>query len=210
MAYDDYGYLVPQFPDLTEQMYMGYVNDCVNKVKTEFMFFVKSMDRGQNADAIGLGYKPVATMNNWWPSHAGEIRPITLYWMRAPKGTTELQPVERKRWAWRENEKTKYVAIKKDLAASGCAFKIAEPPINPKKFFKYFSLLRMPLVMSPQRKSFLKGLNYRQIDTGAHASFWVNGWDPKTYNIEKEFAFFKTTQKEWKDHGEDGYRNVPI
>jgi len=142
-------------------------------------------------------------MNNWWPSHAGEIRPLTLHWMRATKENPRLQAVERKQW--RYSSKDCYKALEVHMAGSGCGLKIGELPFKKSLFHKYFTLMRLPVEVTPLQKRWLTKYNFRHLDTGKLASYYVNGWKPEEYSTAKEFEYFKTTKEEWKEHGMDGF-----
>jgi len=65
--------------------------------------------------------------------------------------------------------------------------------------------MRLPVEITSLQKRWLNMYNFRHLDTGKLASYYVNGWKPEEYTSTKEFEYFKTTQKEWKEHGMDGY-----
>lgn len=196
--------LVTQFPDLTEIKYTSVVTqEDIREVKTEFMFFLKA-PHSSGIPAEGLGLKPVSMMNNWWPSHNGENRALTLYWARVPHSEGIPQLAERKRWEYSSTEA--YADIEQHLAASGCGLKIGEPPLEVALFHRFFTLMRMPVEVKLIQKRWLTKHNYRLLDTGKLASYWVNGWSPEEYSHAKEYAYFGTSQKEWREKGMDGYR----
>lgn len=200
--------MIVQLPDLTEVLWAHNLPEEVPEAETEFLFFLSGPCGGHRN--LPEGMQPVSCMNNWWPSHHGEMRTLTLYWMRPPNGTKDPQPCKRKKWLYDEERRMKYPtskfnAIKEHLAASGCGFKIGVPPFRVKLFHRFFTLMRMPVEVKPIQKRWLTLHNYRLLDIGAMASYWVNGWKPEEYSEEKELAYFKTTQKEWAEHGMDGY-----
>lgn len=193
-----------QFPDLAElDSLYETTNADIDAIKTEFIFYLKSPIR--SADPLKLGFKAVSRMNNWWPSHNGESRGLTLYWMRAPQSQGEPQAAERRRWGHYYESKSKYKLIEQHLASSGCGLKIGEPPLKVSLFNRFFTLMRMPVTVTPLQKRWLTRYNYRHLDTGKLATYWINGWKPEEYSHEKEYAHFKTTKEEWGVHGMDGY-----
>lgn len=197
--------IVVQFPDVTEYYYQYDMSPKASEaVKTEFAFNLGAF-RNHSAEAEDIGLKPVSTMMNWWPTHAGEIRPLTLFWGRAIYDNGIPQPTNRTYWRFARQDPV-WNKIVFDLAASGCGLKIAEPPLKKEKFHRFFTLLRMPLKLAPIQVKWMAKYNFRLIDTGRLATFWVNGWDPKTYNENEEFKYFSTTKNEWNRHGMDGYR----
>ena len=202
--------MIVQFPDLTEFPCSSELAR-VNSVQTEFAFYLGALvDESYNGikDATRFGFTAISRMNNWWPTHNGENRALTLYWKRCHDrsgGPLEVV-VMRMQWPRSRDFKRDFKSITKHLAASGCGFKIGEPPLKAELFHRFFTLMRMPVKVSPIRVKWLTAHNYRLIDTGKLASYWVNGWDPKTYSIENEYRYFKTSQAEWALHGRDGYR----
>jgi len=68
--------------------------------------------------------------------------------------------------------------------------------------------MRMPTEVTPIQNRWFTLHNYRLRDKGKLASYWVNGWPPKEYSIEKEYEYFEISKKEWKQHGEEGYRGM--
>jgi hypothetical protein len=192
-----------QFQDLTEIPYI-FNAPPLSGIKTEFVFFLKALDKGgKDAKALELGLKPVSSMNNWWPSHNGESRCLTLYWLKLPD-RPNCQGAGVKRVRWEYAERGKWTSIK-NLAASGCGFKIGEPPLQKRQYYKFFTLMRMPVKIKPIEKMWMTQNHFRLLDTGTMSSYWINGWDPKEYSHEMEYKFFKTSREEWRDHGMDGY-----
>jgi len=197
--------MVIQFPDLTEVMY-GYelVQISPSFSQTEFAFQLKSPVAGTSDRMYKeAGFKAVSIMNNWWPSHAGEIRPLTLYWMRA----TEVKPLTQgpNRLNWKYNSTGKWAILEQHMAGSGCGLKIGELPFRKSLFHRYFTLMRLPVEITPLQKKWLAMYNFRHLDTGKLASYYVNGWKPEEYTSAKEFEYFKTTQKGWRETGMKGY-----
>lgn len=196
-----------QFPDLTEIEYMndsycgyGPSPENVKAIKTEFIFFVKALGTSENAIALGL--KPVSCMNNWYNAHRCEWRKMTLYWMRNPNFVDEPQTPTRTNWGINRGHYDEYkwhpyvldrTKLTQDsfLAASGCGFALGEPPFVKKCFYQFHTLMRMPVEVKPIEKRWLLKHNYRLLDTGKLASYWVNGWLPEEYTKEKECAYFK-------------------
>lgn len=195
--------IITQFPDLTELKYTSSVTEeNIRNVKTEFMFYLKG-PLGSGNSVTQQGLKPVSIMNNWWPTHCGENRALTLYWGRVPHSEGIAQPATRKTWGYFSGA---FTTIEQHLAASGCGLKIGEPPFKVALFHRFFTLMRMPVVVTPIQQRWLKKHNYRLLDTGKVASYWINGWKPEEYSHAKEYAYFKTTCTEWAEHGMDGYR----
>lgn len=201
---------VIQFPDLTEIDYAkDMTQESIKQIKTEFIFHLAA-PYYEGINKTKFGFKAVSCMNNWWPSHAGENRKLTLWWMRSPGFLEGPQIADRKVWPSYCLADRKYGKIVKWLSHTGCGLKIGEPPFTVKlfdtQFNRFFTLLRMPLIVSPLKQRFLASRNYRHLDTGKLASYWINGWEPEKYDVEEEYKYFKTTRAEWAEHGEDEYR----
>jgi len=62
----------------------------------------------------------------------------------------------------------------------------------------------MPLKLNDVQKRFMEEYHYRLLDTGKLATYWVNGWKPEEYSMEKEYKFFNTNQTKWRAD-EDNY-----
>jgi hypothetical protein len=187
-----------QYPDLTELRYPTPYE----VPKTEFACYVKAITSCKEAEKQGM--KPVSCMNNWWPTHCGENRTMTLYWMRVPTSDGTPQVLSRHRWHF--SSASVFAKIEEHMGATGCGFKIGEPPLRVSLFHRFFTLMRMPVEAKPIQVKWLTLHNYRLIDTGKLASYWVNGWKPEEYSIEKEYEYFSTSQKEWRLHGMDNYQ----
>lgn len=189
--------MVPQFQDLTE-IPGGYIVG-IKRLQTEFAFAVAAP--GQNfKDLSDYGFKHLADMNNWWPTHAGENRKLEFWWLKQDAANLEKAPM-RRGWCYYEHGSSEEAALKRQLASSGCGFKLAQPPISKKEHYRFFTLLRMPIVVSPLRLKLLKEMNYRHIDTGKLASYWLNGWDPKEYSHAMEYKYFGITHAIWSAKG---------
>jgi hypothetical protein len=189
---------VVQFPDLTEVLYAEGLRN-IKDYKTEFVFYLAA--RKESYNALDLGFKHVAAMNNWWPSHGGEVRQMSLYWLRNPN-KVKPQISAPKSWGARLASYYKNTPCEKHLlqtAASGCGFKIGQVPLKASLYNRFFTLMRLPLVLSEVRRKWLTDHNYRHLDTGSMAQYWINGWDPKVYSgIELEYAHFGITQAQWR------------
>lgn len=199
-------YLATQFPDLTELTHFHHVLD-INKYmtlcSTEFLFYVEAYRT--NAESFdspeNYGFKALAKMNNWWPSHRGETRPLTLWWKRMPQPLPKPVTVYRKRWSFYGDAKV-YKRHEPHMAVSGCGFKIGELPLRTRLFHRYFTLMRLPLIINKIKETWLINHNYRLIDKGELAQYWLNGWPVDTYSPEVEYKYFKTSPKEWEIKGE--------
>ncbi len=197
--------MVIQFPDLTEVMYGNELaNISPSTCQTEFAFQLKSPVT-ETSDRMfkESGFKAVSIMNNWWPSHAGEIRPLTLYWMRATKENPLPEKIYRQKWTYCSS--SKWAILEQHMAGSGCGLKIGELPFRKSLFHRYFTLMRLPVEITPLQKRWLAMYNFRHLDTGKLASYYINGWKPEEYTSTKEFEYFKTTQTKWKETGMKGY-----
>jgi hypothetical protein len=183
-------HLIPQFSDVSEVISSYSVSETTKlNCKTEFCF-ATTMPHSSTDKLIAAGFTAISRMNNWYPSHAGHERAITFWWK---KFLVPVSPVkaERKSWGGFYNKK-----IEKYLSASGCGFSIHSPkdlddmPRDP--FFRYFTLMRMPIEPSEQQYEWLEINHFRHITTGTQSSFWINGWDPAEYTWEREQEFFKS------------------
>lgn len=195
-----------QYPDLTE---LGFAYDLnkrnVDDIKTEFLFYLQGPCSGNMALIKGLDFTEVSCMNNWWPSHRGENRKLTLWWKRGPKDHKPQALLSRHNWTYSGGGKTKWSLIEAHLGGSGCGMMIGEPPLKVSLYHRFFTLMRMPVTTSPIQKRWLTRNNFRLLDEGKIASYWVNGWKPAEYDVKKEYEYFKTTKQEWLEHGMDGY-----
>ena len=200
---------VAHYPDLTEVEGKGLFlpessqpNPEVNRIKTEFVFYLAAGAMWDEGVFISCGFVPIARMNNWWPSHRGEIRPLTLWWKRNKNFERHPRP-QRRIWMdepfFFKDRQGRGLEYYHHLttASSGCGFKIGELPFRKNQFYRFFTLYRIPLNSPPEVLETLKTHNYKHVDTGTEAEYWVNGWDPATYDIHKEFAFFNTSKQQW-------------
>lgn len=191
-----------QYPDLTELKYASARTEKhIEETKTEFIFHLSAPHNYdlRKSYILDAGFQEVSCMNNWWPSHRGEKRTLTLFWMRAPNGLVEPQPCKRKAWLNYRSANEHYFHGQ-HLAWSGCGFKIGVPPLGEfatTRFHRFFTLMRMPVIVKPLNLKWLKKHNYRHLDTGFMASYWINGWKPKEYDIKKEYEYFGTTKEQW-------------
>lgn len=199
-----------QFQDLTEVLYTPnkYCPIDVKKMNTEFVFYLAAP--GAELGAVTQhGLKHVSSMNNWWPSHHGETRTLRLYWLKQDKPNLEKPPA-RKMWYHSRTGCEYYNPITEDMAASGCGFKLGttlkKKTLKPTGFYKFFTLLRLPLAeLKPLEQKWMDLNHFRFLDKGKLAQYWVNGWEPREYSALKEYEFFHTSQKEWYEKGYGEY-----
>jgi hypothetical protein len=162
------------------------------KFETEFVYGISSPgSRGEKLKT--LGFEALSCMNNWWPTHGDAMRKLTFWWKINDKPIEDLAAIKVSPMYYggtNQRSYTQYGPLSFDVRASGCGFKLSEPPISKDKHFRYFCLLRLPLTISAGRKKILNAFNYRHIATGKLAQFWLNGWEPKAYNKKAELQFF--------------------
>ena len=185
--------LITQFPDLTEFEWAAQLEQ---DFKTQFAFYLESPCSGYNPK--NFGFTALSCMNNWWPGHGGEERQLTLWWKKQEQ--FKKRPARRKKWEY--NNCDEYAFHLKDMAASGCGLKIGVPPFAStfnfkQRFHRFFTLMRMPVEATPAQIRLLEKYNFRLIDIGKIASYWVNGWKPDRYDIDIEYKYFGTSQAEW-------------
>jgi hypothetical protein len=201
--------LIPQFQDLTEWYGVsdGYnVQESLKAIKTEFTFAVAAPSQNIGY-LIKEGFNHLSSMNNWWPSHCGQNRELKFLWLKKEGILNLAKAPLRSSWGFGDERKEKYLSDQ--LAKGGCGFKLAIPPIASKDHYRYFTLMRLPVRVSSLRQKLLAKLNYRLIDTGKLASYWVNGWEPKVYSHEMEYKFFGITQSIWSSRGDDWWTYEP-
>lgn len=211
---------VAQFPDLTEILFTNesWRTICVNEdtlkdIKTEFIFHVHAVSEAPSL--VEVGFKPVSCMNNWFSAHRKEWRRMTLYWKRNPLFEGEKQEATRVCWgvndrqlrnaditpyAYRVPDYARLPGYQGDseyLAGSGCGFNLGELPFVEHSFHRFFTLMRMPVRVKLGDKKWLVERGYRLLDRGKFASYWINGWDPKEYSVEKERNYFGVN-KSWE------------
>jgi len=200
---------IVQFPDLTEIETISCNAISKSHIKTEFAFGVAAPNQDTTL-LKDLGFKHLASMMNWWPSHWGHKRELKFFWLRLEEREPQLPG--RLRWCHEPSAdpKTGNFYITKDLAASGCGFKLGTPPLQRASYFRFFTLLRMPVKPGKIQQKWL-GLNFfRHIDTGAQASYWVNGWEPGQWSMKEELARFKGYTDEQADKGLAIYGYKPL
>lgn len=158
-----------------------------SSLKTEFAFAVTAPS---NAATYGGGYealkvfkyKPLASKNNWYYGHNGEHRKLTFWWKKFPDA---------------ENVKAPpggflvggYGGSRK-LTASGCGFKVGSLPLHKDEYFKFFTLLRLPVCPTNLQARWLKMYQFNRIDEGKLSSYYLNGYDPEKWTWEQEVKDF--------------------
>ena len=225
------GYI--QYPDITEILHIYHYNGLAfedKEVKTEFLFWLQAPGGGESeAEAAfasrKLGLTKVASMNNWWPSHCGQERRLNLWWRHFPNKPNTEHDHKLTRWCFGEGEyNPKFMdepnnkstqIICQSLAGSGCGFKLINDKflkdanykcdMRGRSFYRFFTLIRMPLKLNGMQKQFMEEYHYRLLDTGKLATYWVNGWKPEEYSMEKEYKFFNTNHAQWQQKGDDNY-----
>ena len=185
-----------QFPDVTEIVNsyqlanFSKVSLC-EEIPTEFAFATTACTITTKIEEMKMaGFAEISAMNNWWPTHSSTHRKISFWWRRMrTEGIKEITASRKSCGYGTEGTLTGY--HNPYLQKSGCGFKLAEPPLLRKQFFRYFTMLRMPLAITPNQKRWLTACNFHKFDDGEFASFWINGWPPETYTYAEEAAFFK-------------------
>jgi hypothetical protein len=189
----DNRYMFTQFSDLTE-VYTTSLRDYTeanlhDMVQTEFLFGTTTKWQNSHKFCKQLGFKAVSCMNNWWPTHDGDNRTMTLWWKRLRE--KQDAPLEPQPCHWGMNAE-KYGIHERHTQASGCGFKIAEPPLRRNLFFRYHTLLRLPIDPNRIRRKWLEKHHFWLLEVGSFASFWVNGWKPEEYDwLTVEVPFWK-------------------
>lgn len=185
-----------QFPDLTEvDGVCSLEAEEAESIDTEFAFGTSVNTHDSIADLnipiASMGFRALSSMNNWWFSHSGETRIVTLWWKRMCAREDSVQQIS-ERTSWSEDnhftENKPYIPL---TQASGCGFLLGEPPLRSEIYHRFFSLLRLPLQMSTLRTKWLSYHNYRHLDTGKYAQYWINGWSPERYSFDLEKDFWK-------------------
>lgn len=193
-----------QFPDLTEVASSFYYSEvsreALEKEKTQFQFFTTGPACGGGSDKSEFysqfGFRALRRMQNWWPTHSSEIRPMTFWWRKNPVVQDAPEPAARIRWCQSDNfyttvQRAKWQKRHFDwMQKTGCGFKIGEPPLKRAYFHQYFTLLRMPVVLRPFQRLWLMQSNFSYLDQSAFAQYWINGWPVEEYTWEKEREFF--------------------
>lgn len=196
--------LVYQFPDLAEIDGLSHISPSeLNDCRAEFVFGTTlctphfqsqySSDNKKSAtmnSAEKTGMQLLSVMHNWWPSHSYEAdkgRPLAFYWKRLKKDIPDnydFPEATRQTWGYGRQDKL-YRMHEKHLQRSGCGFKIGIPPLKVQYYARYFTLLRMPIKLKKVQLRWMKDFNFRHIDTGKLASYWINGWTMEEYNYRK-------------------------
>jgi hypothetical protein len=186
---------VVQYPDLTELISSSNFADdrltaevVQSKVTTEFAFATTVNRTGKWTEGLGIlglirnGFEPISAMKNWYGVHQRDRWPIVFWWKRIHTGPDVALQTANRTWWCSES------AL--GLHASGCGFKIAEPPLLSERYHQYFTLLRMPKKVGGIQIKWMADHNYRMIALGTHANFWLNGWDPKAWSYMREIEYF--------------------
>jgi len=186
--YDNY-YYVTQAPDITEITCCGLESVLTQEklmdiVHTEFAWVtISPRTHKRGLDALErLGFKRLTSMRNWYTGHNAEWRRLDFYWKRLREVSTDkVNAIPR---TWRGG-------CKPNLSASGCGFAFDTPPILD-QFKKFFTLVRVPLIEHQEKKHLvtLEKFNYRLVDVGSQAAFFINGWDSDKWSREVELEFF--------------------
>lgn len=156
-------------------------------LKTEFAFAVSAPS---NAATYGGGhgalnafkYKPLASKNNWYYGHTGEQRKLTFWWKKFPDAENVKAPPG-------GFQVSGYGGSGK-LTASGCGFKVGSLPLRKVEYFKFFTLLRLPVCPTNLQTRWLKMYKFNRIDEGKLSSYYLNGYDPEKWTWEQEVKDF--------------------
>lgn len=189
--------MIIQFPDLGEETASNYTNSLPVTLPIhypEFSFMVyKDNDETTRATRYFTeqGYKHISCMNNWWITHLHEYRTLNFWWKKHKDGKADLA-AKRERWSGYAQAKLYPVTVPY-LQATGCGFKLGKIPLLNIKWYRYFTLLRMPLVkdINLHHKYWMKKKNFNFLDEGSIASYWINGWPSTQYSEEFERSFWK-------------------
>lgn len=201
--------LQPQFRDLIEINGIAFhknlyckasldynLKQIRNEATTEFVFGCASPGN-QWEPLLEEGWKEISCMGNWWPTHSGDNRKLTLLWKKNEKFKNLPALPARTHWYIHQyNKKHLNYVIAKDLAGSGCGFKLISRMPEKRLHWRYFTLARLPRKVSEDKVVKLTALGYRKFDEGTMASYWVNGQDPTTFTFENEFKFLGTIRTE--------------
>lgn len=188
---DDYSpSMTVQYPDLTEIARVDGLQYCtaqrlLEEVKTEFVFTIQAPStQNLTHELIRHGFTQVSSMRNYYRSHPEERR-LNFWWKRVHPNA---EPQKSGRISWGGSEEGGY------FSHGGCGFKLNNK--LHKAFKKFFSLLRMPLDPTKFQLQWLKINNYRLIEKGNMASFYVNGFDPDTYSFQTEADYWRKVEEE--------------
>lgn len=187
-----------QAPDVTE-LSSSYLTNLKHsfleqRVWTEFAWVTVAVGttngtgvRPEALDSLKrLGFNPISRMSNRHPCHSQQKYYLEFWWKRMHDGVDPWKagPVRVNRCDW---------GGYRDKSASGCGFNFGEPPLTEIKtrFFDFFSLLRIPHTDDKDGlyESHLKRFNFRKVDRGRLATFYVNGFDCDKWDWDAERAF---------------------
>ena len=175
-----------QAPDVVElqSSEVGYLRS----IQTEFAW-VCIPQRFQDTPQTlkNAGFEHLSTMNNHHWAHPKYSSILCFYWKRMHD---KAAPVPRQRYVWMADGNYKGLSHPW-LSGSACGFGFQDGETEEvRPDLRYFNLIRMPLEKLGRGEILRLHLhNYRQIGVGERASFWINGWKPEEYDIEKEKAF---------------------
>lgn len=177
-----------QFPDLSE-LQCSSLSYGPPFLQTEFVFGITAPGSSDKTVFCleEIGFKHLSSMNNWWPSHAGEHRMLKFWWKR----TENKLPVACRRQKWKIYGEETLKFHSENTAYTGCGFKLGEIPLCRARFHQFFTLMRLPLQIVKFQEKWLERYHFRHIDTGTFAQYWVNGWKPKVYSVELENNYWK-------------------
>lgn len=175
-----------QFPDLTEEFSSNW-STSLKKLSTQFAFCTTSPNTARSTitELRKLGFKCVSSMRNWHEGHSREHRKLNLYWYKSPIEQKEPCKMNAQGWCSVLNDKNRRLQI------TGCGFAISDK-LNHRFYWRYHTLMRMPVHPSPHQLRWLERCHYFKIDEGALSSYWVNGFPPKKYSWEKEEEYWKS------------------
>lgn len=164
----------------------------LNEIKTEFAFATVACAKSYQSHVAkaltDAGFSAITTMSNWFYSHSGQWRPITFYWKRM-KSVEESEEVPFKTTYWYTDSNFVSKNPVKTIHASGCGFGLNFGRFS-NRYWRYFTLFRTPLSLTPGRENWLKMRNFRLLDTGKFAKYYINGWDAESYTVDKEKEYW--------------------
>jgi hypothetical protein len=161
-------------------------------IPTEFAF---GTSRDNMPEVMAkAGFKHIRTMINWWPSHAYEKAPMNMFWWKNPNPTRpqEITDVKPHSWMWKYSDDYPNFGVD-DTQGTGCGVKIGHLPLRAYQWYHYFTLMRLPLTknLTEVQKTWLKYRSFKFLDEGSISSYWVNGFEPEKYTVDKEIRFWK-------------------
>jgi hypothetical protein len=192
---------VVQFPDLTEIVHTSElqhegrtIENILKVCQTEFAFATTADAYGTQTKSVGtlpyhigmerLGFSPISAMNNWYPLHSGNYRRMILWWKRLRTGpdVVPIRPSPAHYGPFGDSPgewHCKYIQF------SGCGFKIADSVCSTAHFWRFHTLMRMPLQPNRRQLLWLERYNFKNFAIGSMATFWANGWDAASYSWER-------------------------